>query len=159
MDNLGKALHIGVGVLLFIIALTSSIVLYGRIMDYVDKGIKISDSDRRAEVATNIYTSTEREIDSSEIIMSLVKIHSTIADIINVNGIKYSTIKTNAAGEITERLPSYQISVDGVNKNINEYEFHTYIASGVYTYSYSTVESKDIDGSDTKIKIMTYTKE
>ena len=41
MDNLGKALHIGVGVLLFIIALTSSVVLYGRIMDYVDKGIKI----------------------------------------------------------------------------------------------------------------------
>lgn len=161
MDNLGKALHIGVGVLLFIIALTSSVILYGRVMDYIDKGLHVSNSDRRAEETTDVSSSSfERPIDSSEIIMALVKIHSSNIDIIEVAGKEFSVVKTNGTRDkILEKLPTHQILVDGSIKSINEYEFHTEIASGVYTYSYSAVEAKDINDKDTVIKIMTYTKE
>ena len=160
MDNLGKALHIAVGVLLFIIALTSSIILYDRVMDYIDAGLRVSNSDKRAEEATDIYTLYERPISHSEIIMSLVKIHDTNADIVKVNGKEYSTIKTNPAGNvIEEKVASDKIFVDGFSKNINAYGFHEMIPSGTYTYSYSVKKAKDIDGKDTEIKIMTYTKE
>lgn len=162
MDNLGKALHIAVGVLLFIIALTSSVILYGRVMDYIDVGLRVSNSDRRAEESTDIYTSLERPISHSEIIMSLVKIHSTNADIIEVNGTRYSTIKTKINGnktEILEESASDKIFVEGSEESINAYGFHEKIPSGTYTYSYSTEKAKDLDGKDTYIKCITYTKE
>ena len=133
MDNLGKALHIGVGVLLFIIALTSSIIMYGRLMDYVEVGLRVSDDGRRAEVSTNIYESKERKITHSEVIMTLVQIHSTNATTISVKSKNDSSPKVYSI----ENTPNHQILVNGLAKNINEYEFHKYVTKGVYTYSYS----------------------
>lgn len=160
MDNLGKALHIAVGVLLFIIALTSSVILYGRVMDYIDAGLRVSNSDKRAEEATDIYTSYERPISHSEIIMSLAKIHSINADIVKVNGYVYSVLKTTAAGnQVEEQLSTDKIFVNGTAKNINAYEFHKDIPVGIYTYSYSVKKAKDIEGNETDIITMTYTKE
>lgn len=137
MDNLGKALHIGVGVLLFIIALTSSIIMYGRLMDYVEAGIRVSDDGRRAEISSSIYEYNERKITHSEVIMSLVQIHSTNANKVLVKSKGATNYKQYL---INNTVAGHEILVNGASKNINEYEFHKDVSKGVYTYSYSEVD-------------------
>ncbi|MBO5178792.1 MAG: hypothetical protein J6B87_00375 [Clostridia bacterium] len=137
MDNLGKALHIGVGVLLFIIALTSSVITYGKLMDYIDVGLRVSDDGRRAEVSSNTYGLQERQITHSEVIMTLVQIHSTNATTISVKSRNVSIPKVYSIIKDGDTIPAHQILVNNSPESINEYEFHNDVAKGVYTYSYS----------------------
>ena len=136
MDNLGKALHIGVGALLFIIALTSSVILYGKVMDYVEVGLRVSDDGRRAETSDDIYGIEERTITHSEVLMALVKIHSTNANTIKVSD-KNGNTKTYTILSGTNKLTEDLVKIDSALEatNINTHKFQ--VDNGVYAYSYS----------------------
>ncbi len=91
MDNLGKALHMATGVLLFIIAITSSIILYSSIIDFANTSLVISGIGNRAESMLGEGSNT-REIKRAEVIMAIIKINSLSVDSINVIKIDGNTV-------------------------------------------------------------------
>lgn len=87
MDNLSKALYMATGLLLFIMAMTSSIILYNQIIEYANASLVISDMGNRAEFASSEeYIETKRTITRAEVITSIMQKDSLYVDEILVNG-------------------------------------------------------------------------
>lgn len=131
MENMGKALYMATGVLLFIMAMTSSVILYNRIIESANTSLVISDMGTRAESAFGADTYSTRDITDAEVIASAM----------NINSLYVKEIKVfDKAGNSTSFKPNTdneeEIFVDNVQKNINRYDFSLKIETGEYTYSY-----------------------
>ena len=130
MDNMGKALHMATGLLLFIIAMTSSILLYSQIIDFANTSLVISDMGNRAE-SMMIDESPTREIREAEIIMS----------VIHINTLSVDEIRVTASGSTTTFAPNLDdtryVKVDNQNKEIDLYDFETYIENGIYRMTFA----------------------
>lgn len=136
MENMGKALYMATGVLLFIMAMTSSVILYNRIIESANTSLVISDMGTRAESAFGSDTYSTRNITEAEVIASAININSLYIKEIKVfdkDGIQAVSFKPNANNE-------EEIYVDGVQKSINKYDFSNsnIVLAGEYAYSYDS---------------------
>ncbi len=134
MENMGKALYMATGVLLFIMAMTSSVILYNRIIESANTSLVISDMGTRAESAFGSDTYSTRNITEAEVIASAININYLYIKEIKVfdkDGIQAVSFKPNANNE-------EEIYVDGVQKSINKYDFSVRVLSGEYAYSYDS---------------------
>ncbi len=134
MDNLGKALYMATGVLLFIMAMTSSIILYNRIIDSANTSLAISDMGIRAESSLEYEEKySTRDITHADVIASLMNINS-----LYVTEVKVLDNDNNLIHSY-EPVNDEYLAEDGINKKISTLDFgiETRIPSGVYTYNYS----------------------
>lgn len=132
MDNLGKALYMATGVLLFIMAMTSSIILYNRIIDSANTSLAISDMGIRAESSLEYEEKySTRDITHADVIASLMNINS-----LNVTEVKILDSENNLIHSYKPVNEEY-LSEDGINKKISNFDFGTRIPTGVYIYNYS----------------------
>lgn len=132
MDNLGKALYMATGVLLFIMAMTSSIILYNRIIDSANTSLAISDMGIRAESSLEYEEKySTRDITHADVIASLMNINSLYVAEIKVLDSENNLIHSY------EPVNDEYLSEDGINKKINNFDFETRIPTGVYIYNYS----------------------
>lgn len=136
MENMGKALYMATGVLLFIMAMTSSVILYNRIIESANTSLVISDMGTRAESAFGSDTYSTRNITEAEVIASAININSLYIKEIKVfdkDGKQTVSFKPNANNE-------EEIYVDGVQKSINKYDFSNsnIVLAGEYAYSYDS---------------------
>lgn len=146
MDDVGKALYMGAGALLFIIALSASVILYGRIMDSAEKTIVISDFGNRAESGSSVYDVEDRVITRAEVLMSVIKINSLDAkEIIVISGTKKTTFKHSDNGDYNIKIVRNGLEEDYL---IADHDFSSYIEDGEFLCSYDYIN-----------KILTYKKE
>ena len=131
MENMGKALYMATGVLLFIMAMTSSVILYNRIIESANTSLIISDMGTRAETAFGSDTYSTRKITDAEVIASAININSLyIKEITVFDGKQTVSFKPNANNE-------EEIYVGGKQESINKYDF-SWILAGEYAYSYDS---------------------
>ena len=155
MDNLGKALYMAAGVLLFIVALTASVFLYNKIIENANIALVVSDMGERAESVSTEGIDHTRKIMRSEIIGSIIEMDSLqINKIIVDNGNSKLTYEPYKQGG--EIIKGYMVGPHGKVEEINEYRsFDTDIAKGTYSVKYKynsnsklidTIEYKYIGG-------------
>lgn len=90
MSNLGKAVYMAAFAFLFIVAATTAIYLYGTLNAYLNSTTSIIDMADRAEGILVDDTSTTRDIQRSEIYITLFNMRQMNVSSVTVNGNKVS---------------------------------------------------------------------
>ena len=86
MDNLGKAIYMAAFALMFVIAVSVALYLYGILTDYLNTSNNILGVDSRAEAAMSSESATARNINRSEIYITLFNMRQMHIEKLTVNG-------------------------------------------------------------------------
>lgn len=134
MSNLGKAIYMAGFALLFVVAATTSIYLYGTLNSYLETSTGLINVEKRAENALGNDTENYRKITRSEIYITLYNMEQMHVKKITVkddssNSYEYTSEEMNEiqAGATGLGFPSF---LDFLERNPNA-EF-TYSSTPIY---------------------------